>query len=186
MPPVPLDRGIGTGGVLHGQGDPGAVLEAVVSATTDVDLQAELLAGGLQVLAEHLVDVGDIASLDRGKHICLRDSQPFDGYCRAKELRIAASTPLTDGEMATYRRSPKTFFGVVNHVGGAEAPLDACDFVYGSYSQTPKQRLLQFIAGWPDLPALQILEQPEMAKRYYARMAEGIWARTVSVSRTGD
>jgi hypothetical protein len=107
-------------------------------------------------------------------------------YRLAAGQHIIVSVPLTEGEVASYRHSPETFFGVVNHVGKKlKHPLDAYDFVYGSYSQSPKERLLRFMAGWPDLPTLQILEQPELAKRYCARMAEGIWARTVSVSRTG-
>ena len=101
--------------------------------------------GVLGVLCEGSVSVGE------SKATCV--------YRLATGQHIIVSVPLTEPEVATYRRSPETFFGVVNYVGKELThPLDAYDFVYGSYSQTPKERLLQFMDGWPDLPALRTLE----------------------------
>jgi hypothetical protein len=91
---------------------------------------------------------------------------------------IIGTVPLTDAELAIYRRSPETFFGVVKHVGGQlKQPMDAYDFLYGSYSRTPKEKLLEFMTHWPDIEALRPLSQEELAKYYCARMAEGMWAQ---------
>jgi hypothetical protein len=92
---------------------------------------------------------------------------------------IIVTVPLTDAELAIHRRSPETFFGVIKHVGGQlKQPMDAYDFLYGSYSRTPKEKLLEFMAGWPDIDALRPLSQEGLAKYYCARVAEGMWAQS--------
>jgi hypothetical protein len=76
-----------------------------------------------------------------------------------------------------YRRSPETFFGVVKHVGkGIKQPMDVYDFLHESYSRTPKEKLLEFMTGWPEIETMQSLSQEDLAKYYCARTAEGMWA----------
>jgi hypothetical protein len=91
---------------------------------------------------------------------------------------VSVTVPLTDRELAIYRRSPETFFGLIKHVGkGIKEPMDAYDFVFGSYSKTSKERLLEFMAGWPEFNELKVLTQEELAKHYSARIAEHMWAQ---------
>jgi hypothetical protein len=91
---------------------------------------------------------------------------------------VLCTTPLTESEMVRYRQSPQTFFGIVkDHSRRVDDPLDAYDFFYETYAQTPKAKLLEFMADWPDIESLRPLDQTELAKRYCARMAEGFWAR---------
>jgi hypothetical protein len=59
---------------------------------------------------------------------------------------IVCAVPITDDELALYKRSPETFFGVLRPVPkGIKAPLDAYDFVFESYSKSSR-KLLEFMA----------------------------------------
>src|ERR1022692_3836917 len=50
---------------------------------------------------------------------------------------VIASTPLTEAEVAAYRRHPDTFFGVHHKVSGsAKTPLDLFDFFLDGYRET--------------------------------------------------
>lgn len=94
---------------------------------------------------------------------------------------VTVTVPLSERELAIYRRSPETFFGVVKHVGkGIKEPMDAYDFVFTSYSKTPKERLLEFMAGWPEFNELNSMTQEELAKHYSARIAESMWAQHIA------
>jgi hypothetical protein len=86
--------------------------------------------------------------------------------------------PLSDNELARYRQSRETFFDVIKNLPATlKYPLDAFDFIYASYARTPREKLLEFIADWPQLEAWRELPQEELAKRYSARVAEGLWAQ---------
>lgn len=91
---------------------------------------------------------------------------------------IVCKSPLTDQELAIYKRSPDTFFGVIKKVRQEiQEPLDCYDFFWETYSSTPRERLLEFVAGWPDYAELEKLDQELLAQRYCARMAEWMWAK---------
>lgn len=90
---------------------------------------------------------------------------------------VICKSPLTDAELDIYRRSPDTFFGVIKQAPkDMQEPLDCFDFHWQVYALTPKERLLEFMAGWPDAASFAHLEQKELAQVYCARMAEHMWA----------
>jgi hypothetical protein len=90
---------------------------------------------------------------------------------------IICTVPITDEELALYKRSPDTFFGVVRPVPkGIKTPLDAYDFVFESYSKSSKEKLLEFMAGSPEIERLRALSQRELAMEYAARIATAMWA----------
>ena len=100
----------------------------------------------------------------------------YGAYQLSDGRSIIGPVPLSKAEMEIYRRSPETFFGVVKHVSkGITQPMDAYDFLHETYSKSPKGKLLEFMADWPDVEAMRSLSQNELAKRYCARMAEGMW-----------
>jgi hypothetical protein len=93
------------------------------------------------------------------------------------------SWPLSDAEMAAWKRHPDTFFGVVGQRKQKAAdPLELYDFFLGSYSQTPKVRLLELLDGAPDRAALAKFGQPELASVYAERCVYGFLA---SVKKNG-
>jgi hypothetical protein len=64
---------------------------------------------------------------------------------------VIASTPLTEAELAAYKRHPDTFFGVDHKASGSlKTPLDMFDFFMDGYRETPRQRLLELMANAPD------------------------------------
>lgn len=63
---------------------------------------------------------------------------------------IIAKCPLSDKEMAAYRKHPDTFFGAYRKVSKqAKDDLDLYDFFYGCYKHTPKEKLLELMKGRP-------------------------------------
>jgi hypothetical protein len=91
--------------------------------------------------------------------------------------QVLVQTPLTEVELAIYKRSPDTFFGVIKKVNQEfQEPLDCYDFFWQVYSKSTRDKLLVFVAGWPDYASLATLDQKALAENYSARMAEGMWA----------
>ena len=103
------------------------------------------------------------------------------GTYRLKDGRhIICTSPLTDTELAAYKRSPDTFFGVVKEVSREiTEPLDCYDFLWEVYSKTSPKKLLEFTVAWPNHAMLSQLNQKELARTYCARMAELMWATHV-------
>ena len=91
---------------------------------------------------------------------------------------VVCNAPLTEAELAAYRRSPETFFGVMRHVSAEiTEPLDCFDFFWGVYSRSTREKLLEFMRGWFDAATLSALPQKELAEIYCARLAEDMWLR---------
>ena len=86
--------------------------------------------------------------------------------------------PLSDVEMAAWRQHPDTFFGEVGQRSTkAKDPLDLYDFFHNSYRQTPKELLLELMAGAHDVEELRRLEQPQLASIYAERCVCSIVAQ---------
>jgi hypothetical protein len=97
--------------------------------------------------------------------------QLFDGRS------IICTVPITDDELALYKRSPDTFFSVVRSVSNdIKTPLDAYDFFFESYSKSSREKLLEFMARSPEIERLRTLSQRELAEEYAAGMATAMWA----------
>ncbi|MGB6103064.1 MAG: SEC-C metal-binding domain-containing protein [Pusillimonas sp.] len=77
--------------------------------------------------------------------------------------------PLSDAEMAAWKRHPETFFGELSGHTKVESPLEFYDAMMDAYGRTPKERLLEFMAGASDFERLARLEQPELARVYCER-----------------
>lgn len=86
--------------------------------------------------------------------------------------------PLSDEEMAAWRKHPDTFFGEVGQrTTKTEDPLALYDFIHSSYRQTPKNRLLEFMASASDIDELMTLDQPKLAAIYAERCVCSILAQ---------
>jgi hypothetical protein len=108
------------------------------------------------------------------------ERRAYGTYRCADGTHIICTNDLSDAEMAAYRRSPDTFFGIVKDVAREMSePLDAFDFFWESHADTPKEKLIEFTANWPDAAALHQLDQGRLARVYCARFAEHIWSRHV-------
>ncbi len=75
--------------------------------------------------------------------------------------------PLSDGEMDAWRMHPDTFFGVLTPNNKTIVdPLGLYDFYLETYKQTPKEKLLEFLAGIPNFDELVKLNQKDLASIY--------------------
>lgn len=101
----------------------------------------------------------------------------YGSYALDDGRRVIVTAPLTEAEIAAYRRHPDTFFGVVQPAGKQITdPIELYDFIFSTYSKSPREKLLEFMAGWPDIERLRALAQPDLARAYaegcvYATMA---------------
>ncbi len=78
--------------------------------------------------------------------------------------QVIGTVPVTDTEIRAYERHPTTFFGAVQRVSGnAETPLDLANFMYETYQHSTKEKLLEFMAGHPEIEHFKTLSQEELA-----------------------
>jgi hypothetical protein len=90
---------------------------------------------------------------------------------------VTGQFPLSSAEVAAYRESPETFFGVPQEVSKRlETGLDAYEWVLAAYRHTPKARLLELLRSHPQFHELQHLPQQELAKAYAEAMAHSMAA----------
>src|SRR5262249_4852466 len=88
---------------------------------------------------------------------------------------IIVSTPLTEAEVAAYKRHPDTFFGVHHKVSGsAKIPLDWFDFFLDGYRETSRERLLELLAAAADHKELSQLPREDLPEIYAERCAFGV------------
>ena len=86
------------------------------------------------------------------------------GVFQANGIDFIVTGPMADAELAAYTRSPETFFGVVQHVGGhAKNAFELAEFFYNNYKNTPKERLLELLKDHPAINTLPSLSQQELA-----------------------
>lgn len=84
---------------------------------------------------------------------------------------IMVTCPLTDDELAAYKKHPDTFFGVYKEQGRkAETPLELFDFFYDVYKKTDKEKLLEFMKDNTDFEDLKNYPQNELAMIYCERL----------------
>ena len=85
--------------------------------------------------------------------------------------------PLSDDEVAAWRRHPDTFCGVVGQRSiDASTPKRLYDFLYASFKQESKARLLEVMAGHADAKELAELDQQELASIHAERMTHAAFA----------
>jgi hypothetical protein len=97
--------------------------------------------------------------------------------------QIIVTNPLTEEEIRAYRRHPDTFFGVLKEDGEQiDDPLELFDFIHKVYRQTSKEKLLEFMKGYPDMERLKAMQQEELAVIY----CEGIVEHMLSERAAAD
>jgi hypothetical protein len=88
----------------------------------------------------------------------------FGCYQLATGEYVNAVCPISDTELAAYLHYPETFFGEVRQpTRHAKTLVDWCDFFYESYKSTPRDKLLERMAGMPDIERLRTLTQEDLA-----------------------
>jgi hypothetical protein len=89
-----------------------------------------------------------------------------------------ASSPLMDMELAAWKKHPDTFFGEIRQVPrNASNWLELAEVFYETYQNTPREKLLAWLAKTGDIDELRALSQKDLAIIYCERMA---WAANKS------
>jgi hypothetical protein len=104
------------------------------------------------------------------------EKRAYGVYRCADGRQIICANELTDAELAMFKRSPETFFGVIKQVSAEiEGPLDAYDFFWQSYGKSTKEELIEFMNLGPDAAMSRSLDRKRLAQVYCARLAENLW-----------
>jgi SEC-C motif len=90
---------------------------------------------------------------------------------------ILFSAPLSDAELAAWKKHPDTFFGEISRNRKSETALDLYDFFLETYGKTSKDQLLEFLAASEDIKLLVKLSQPQLASTYCERLAVSAFGR---------
>jgi len=99
-------------------------------------------------------------------------SKSFSGIYQTASNSIIVRGPLSDEEMAAWRRHPDTFFGAVKKIPHTSKNwLELAKFFYESYQNTAREKLLDWMAGAADFEELSKLSQKDLAIAYCERMA---------------
>jgi hypothetical protein len=104
------------------------------------------------------------ATVSNGKAYCvLRDP--------TTEKSWIGTFDMTPEELADFARYPDTYFGVYERQSRkAETAMELFDFFVDSYRDTPKQRLIELLRGYPDQEGLHPMPQKDLvellAERY--------------------
>jgi hypothetical protein len=92
--------------------------------------------------------------------------------------RIIAKFDLSTEELEAWRDHPDTFFGELKPQNPpARDAMDIYDFFACSYAETPREKLLEFMAHHADIEELRPLSQPELVKRYAYCLAASVAQR---------
>jgi hypothetical protein len=85
--------------------------------------------------------------------------------------------PLSDKELAAWRRHPDTFFGTLGQRSAhANSGLELYDFFHESFRRETKERLLEVMVSAPDFEELAKLDQPQLASIHAERMTNAALA----------
>jgi hypothetical protein len=94
--------------------------------------------------------------------------------------RFIATVPLTDVELEAFKQHPATFFGTIDRNAGrspTKTAMDWFEFLWESFKETPKEKLLELMAAAPEIADLAQLNQFDLATLYSVRMAETMMRR---------
>lgn len=91
---------------------------------------------------------------------------------RADGSQVLATMFLGAEELEEYRSYPDTYFGAVMQQGSrSETYVDFCDFLFASYQETPREKLLELLLKAPDYEVLKDLPRRDLAIAYADRIA---------------
>ncbi len=95
------------------------------------------------------------------------DKKSMTGVYQTATDNYLITGPLTDAEVAAWRRHPETFFGEVRKgTHKSENWLDMAKFMYETYRHTPREKLLEWLKGAAAYDELSKLSQDDLAIRY--------------------
>jgi SEC-C motif len=117
------------------------------------------------------------ATIDEAQH------QVIGVYQLETGEHILVRSPISEKELAAYRRAPETFFGQIRPVSKPVQTIeDLCDFFYQNHRKLSKSQLLTDLRGHTEFERLKTAEQKELA----ALWAEACALRAFNLPRPTD
>lgn len=105
----------------------------------------------------------DVVGILETATISEHEKVAYGSYRLEDGTRIMCTNPVSDEELAAYKRHADTFFGVPRQQGRkADDSLELFDFFYESYKKAPRDRLLGFMKNRPDIESLKKLTDEEL------------------------
>lgn len=100
------------------------------------------------------------------------DRRAVGTYQTSDGQYFLAEVPLTVPEITAWKRHPETFFGEFRHVGGkVNNWLELAEFMYETYKDTDREKLLEWMQSAADFDYLERLPQEELAILFCERCA---------------
>lgn len=132
--------------------------------------------------AERRFNIGEQHELDDGVVGVLRHGTVAEAEKKAwliyetEDGRTPIYTAiLSDAEVAAYKRHPETFFGRLEHVGKRSAStMDLYESFYEASKNASREKMLEWLARWPDLSELEKLPTEELRFVHAERMTIGV------------
>jgi hypothetical protein len=114
--------------------------------------------------------VSDAVVMDAEKSIYLT--------VQANNAHHILKKPLTDAEFGDYKAHPEAYFGRIKHVSKQiDGPFEFFEFLMETHQHSTKEKLLEFMSGWPDTERLKTLSQEDVAIEYCERITSIEWQR---------
>jgi hypothetical protein len=86
--------------------------------------------------------------------------------------------PMTVAEFSDYKAHPEAYFGQIKHVSKQiDGPFEFFEFLMETYQHSTKEKLLEFMQGWPDMERLKTLSREDLAIEYCERITSIEWSR---------
>jgi len=97
----------------------------------------------------------------------------YGSYHLDSGRRIICSSPISDEELAAYRKAPDTFFGAVHPVPKkSEGPVDLYDSFHSTAKEMTKEKMLEHLEKHPKINDLRVMNQESLAFEYALIYAE--------------
>jgi hypothetical protein len=107
------------------------------------------------------------------------ETKTMHGVFLAKGTNFIVQSPMTEAEIAAYKRSPETFFGVVQNVTRqAKDTIELAEFFHENYKNTAKDRLLALLKDHPAIEMLRNFSQNDLAIFISEQWALGVERKT--------
>jgi hypothetical protein len=146
-----------------------------------VNTENRLLIGNTYMLPEE--GGGEVECILQSAVVVETEKIAFCGVNTFDGRGILVRVPLSESELAAWKRHPDTFFGEMSRGRKIETVLDMYDFLMKTYSKSSKVKLLEFLKGSLDIAELAKLDQAELAKVYCERIAIQSFAWESRVSK---
>ena len=123
---------------------------------------------------QYKFDDGKVGTLKQG--LVIEANQELMMIVDVNGKQMLYKGRMSDEEITAYRRHPETFFGELSTASKqkeAKTPFDLFLFFYETYKKTPRENILEFLEGAPDIQKLSKLPTEDLRLLYSERVTLG-------------